>query len=373
MLDCISQKMIGNRVKAAREAAKLSQNELAKKLEIKDRQTISNIEKGKRALKSDELIQLCEILNRNIDFFIDPFIVAGEGQFSWRVADELNQNKLDDFELKSGMWIGLLRWLREVHGTHASTLKYTLRISNNFRYEDAQLAAENLVDEMNLGLIPTDHLVERIEKKLDIPVLFVDTIQSNDDEWISGAACTLRDMATILVNRNEAEGRRFFNTAHELFHILTWDAIKPDYRESHLIENQPSKKRNERLADNFAASLLMPENSIEKILETTKLGDVDHLDELATTFRVTPTALGWRLYNLQIISDEIRNLLSLRKQDYSISATPKPFSHTFVSMLKEALEGGNLSSRRAAKALGVSLGGLADLFREHQLAVPFDL
>ena len=35
----------------------------------------------------------------------------------------------------------------------------------------------------------------------------------------------------MLINRDEVPGRRHFDLAHELFHILTWDAMPPDHVE----------------------------------------------------------------------------------------------------------------------------------------------
>ena len=68
-----------------------------------------------------------------------------------------------------------------------------------------------------------------------------------------------------MVNRNESEARRYYNLAHELFHALTWDAMKPAHRESNSIDEHISgkraKQRIEQLADNFAATLLMPKSS----------------------------------------------------------------------------------------------------------------
>ena len=69
MIESISKKLIGYRVKAARESANLNQNELTKALGLKDRQTISDIENGKRALKPDELVKLTEVLDKDIEFF----------------------------------------------------------------------------------------------------------------------------------------------------------------------------------------------------------------------------------------------------------------------------------------------------------------
>src|SRR5580658_8229868 len=126
----ISQKLIGYRVKAAREAAHWSQIQLTKAMGLNDRQSLSDIENGKRALKPDELVKLTEIFDLDIEFFIDPFSVIGEAQFSWRAPNELSEKSLDGFEFKVGQWIGLLRWLRESEANrHMNPLKYTLRLN----------------------------------------------------------------------------------------------------------------------------------------------------------------------------------------------------------------------------------------------------
>lgn len=89
------------------------------------------------------------MLDRDIEFFIDPFAVAGEAQFSRRAAPEVPEDSLDGFELKAGQWIGLLRWLREQQDSRASVLKRVTWLSAQF-YEDAQERAESLVAELDL-------------------------------------------------------------------------------------------------------------------------------------------------------------------------------------------------------------------------------
>jgi Zn-dependent peptidase ImmA (M78 family)/DNA-binding XRE family transcriptional regulator len=373
MLDHISKRMIGYRVKAAREFSKWSQQRLAEELGFKDRQTVSDLEKGKRALKPEELMQICTSLDRDIEFFIDPFMVAGEGQFSWRADPALSQEELEDFELKVGQWIGLLRWLRELKGREPSALKHSLRISATSSYEDAQRGAESLVKELDLGMFPGEQLLETVENKLDIPVLHVDTSQGDGGEWISGAACSLRDLAVILINRNEPPGRQNCDLAHELFHILTWDAMTPDHRELKGFEMGLNKKRMEQLADNFASALLMPKSSVEKMLDLDKVTEIDYLYEISSVFRVTPMAFSRRLFNLNIIDDLVRCELSARKQELSGHSVPNLFSPNFIGMLQETLANGDLSARKAAKTLGTNLHGLADLFKTYNLAVPFDL
>lgn len=373
MHEKIPKKFIGYRVKAARKAAGLTQDELTQKLGLNDRQSISDIENGKRALKPDELLALSDLLDRDIEFFLDPFAVAGEAKFSWRTASDVPAETLDGFELKAGQWIGLLRWLREQQGCRSSVLKRTLRLSAQSSFEDAQKCAESLVAELDLGIIPAETLIEKIERELDIPVLFVDMVGSEEGESISGATCHIDEMCAILINRNESEARRYYDLAHELFHALTWDSIQPDRQESNSIEERSKGKRIEQLANNFAAALLMPRNSLEKLLDNHLQEDIPHLCEVASMLRVAPVALAWRLFNLKLISEETRQVLSQAKQRLPVSSPPKRFSFFFVNMLHESLEKGRLSARKAAKVIGLGLGGLKELFVQYDFSAPFEL
>ena len=366
-------RLIGYRVKAAREAAGWTQHRLAEAMHLKDRQSVSDIENGKRALKPGELVMLTDILNCELDFFLDPFQVAGEAQFSWRASPDLVEDDLNSFEIRAGQWVGLLRWLRENDQDRSYPLKHTLRLNVQSSYEDVIDRAESLAEALDLGVIPSERLVEKIEEELDIPVLYVDTIETPYGESISGATCHIQDMGVILINRNEAETRCFFDLAHELFHALTWDAMKPEHRESNSVEDRAKGKRIEQLANNFAAALLMPEASLEQLIDKHRIDVVSHLADIAFQLRVTPVALSWRLLNLKWIGRETQDALQQEFQRPSVAGAPKRFSPAFINMLHTAIDRGHLSARKAAKAIGATLPDLVDLFAEHSLPSPFDL
>ena len=356
MLEQLSNRLIGYRVKAARETVGWNQEQLADALGLNDRQSVSDIENGKRRLQADELVTLSDVLNRDIEFFLDPFAVAGEAQFSWRASNELPEAPLDDFELLAGQW---------------NPLKQSLRLTTDSTFEEAIARAEDLVQTLELGKVPAERLIECIERKLDIPVLFVDTVTTPEGYSISGATCHLQDLGVILINRNETEARRFYDLAHELFHALTWDAMRPEHRESNSLEARGRAKRIEQLANNFGAALLMPRASLEQLIDQRHIGDAGHLADVAHELRVSPAALAWRLFNMKVIDDATRQALQQEHQRPSTTGTPKRLSVNFVTMLHTAIDKGRLSVRKAAKALGMSLPQLAELFTEHSLSVPF--
>src|SRR6202042_2732398 len=115
---------------------------------------------------------------------------------------------------------------------------------------------------------------------------------------ISGAACRLPELDAVLINRNEVAGRRHFDLAHELFHILTWDAMSPPHAEE---ASETSTIRVEQLANNFASAVLMPSLVLDLYGNWSSVSDTAlpaRLNEVADELQVTASALKWRLVAL---------------------------------------------------------------------------
>lgn len=372
MNDSDSALKLGPRIKAVRESNGWTQAQLAKALGFKDRQTLSDIEIGKRSVKPTELVLISDLFDQDIGYFLDPFNIAGEAKFNWRASPQLPEKTLDDFESKAGRWIGLLRWLRS-HNLKTNPLKLCLRLHPNSSFEQAQQRAQELIDIFDLGDVPARSLAQAIETKLDIPVMFVDTNTHRKMTCISGATCHLHDMSVILINRHEPAGRRHFDMAHELFHALTWDAMQPEHRESNCIEQRKGGKRIEQLADNFAAALLMPHATLKDLMTARTAPTIERLVSIANRLEVTPSALAWRLFNLKWIDEPTLQALKSQPGAQTGKVLPQRFSTHFVSLLHNAIDNGRLSARKARKALGMTPDDLESLFTEYSLPVPFEV
>ena len=371
MLERVSNRFIGFRVKAARESAGWTQERLAGLLGLNDRQSVSDLENGKRRLQPDELVLISDALGRDIEFLLDPFAVAGEAQFSWRASPGVSEDDLNGFESRAGQWIGLLRWLREGEQTK-NPLKFSLRLSTQNTFEEVIERAGELAEQHSLSPVHGGRLMDAIERDLDIPVLLVDTLTTLEGDTISGATCHLHDLGVILINRKDTEVRRSFDLAHELFHALTWDAMKPDHRESNSVSERGRTQRIEQLANNFAAGLLMPTRVLEQLIDKRHITDTEHLADVAGELRVAPVSLAWRLFNMGWINKATREALRQAGVRAPVSGPPKRFSPSFVRLLHRAVDRGRLSARKAAKVMGMSLPQLADLFAEHSLAAPLE-
>jgi Zn-dependent peptidase ImmA (M78 family)/transcriptional regulator with XRE-family HTH domain len=362
---------IGLRIKHAREILNLTQEQVSVAMGFNDRQTLSDVEKGKRSVKADELVQFGDVLNQELEFFLDPFSVVAEAQYSWRASTDVTEDVLNSFEARAGGWVGMQRWLRAQSPCPQSPLGFLLRLDMHSTFEQVQAKAEQLGDQLQLGTIPALKLADCIEKQLDIPVLFVDVNTDAQSGTISGAACHLAELGVILVNRRESTVRRNFDLAHELFHSLTWERMKPDHRESNSSEARQRTKRGEQLADNFATALLMPKTSLDALIYPARQKDVKHLADVAAQLRVSVGTLGWRLRALGRIDESTRKSLLCERRPGPDDEMPKLFAETFVKQLHTALDKGRLTARKAAKALGLPLQELAQLFVAYNLSDPF--
>ncbi len=366
--------LISRRLRYAREKRDFTQADLSRKLGFKDRQTLAAIEAGQRKLSAEELVRATQILGVDLEFFTDRFRLVDEGSFSWRTTKHATPALLTTFEEKAGRWIVLYRQLGErKNSVSPPVLQPRLPLTHQSSYEDACAAAENLGREWELGEVPALRLPQCVRDKLGALILNVDAPQS-----ISGAACHVPGLNVILINRNEPEGRRHYDLAHEVFHLLTWEQMTPEHCE-HEIPHGGKGKRSEQLADNFASALLMPERTLRPQWETHSHGDLHTwLNTTANNLRVTAVALKWRLVQLGWLTKA--DLLTIRDKkltangcSHTPSPTPRRFSEAFMQRLHDALATGALSVRRAASLLDMTIEDLGELFEDYELPIPFDL
>ena len=368
----MSTLLIGTRFKALRKERNLSQDDLARMFGFNDRQTVSAIETGVRRVSADELVLALEKLDVPLEYFTDPFRLVGEGRFSWRQTG-VGAERLSEYERDAGLWIAAYRALGPQVGRETPLMRRALGLTRQSRFEDAMLAGERFVAEFGLGEAPAPNLAEIMERELGILVLMVDAC-----EGISGAACRLPELDTVLIARREIEGRRHFDLAHELFHVLTWDAMPPEHSEE---ARETGGNRVEQLANNFAAAVLMPAATLERCGDWRLLDEeelIARLNAVADELCVTSSALRWRLVALGCLKPAVARSLpesALRNNGRKVppSVTPALYSKPFVEVLALAIEEGLVSLRRAANLVDMRVDDLTDLFSTHGFEAPVEL
>lgn len=361
------------RLIAYRELRGINQNELSKKMDFKNRQTLSDIETGARKLKPEELLKALEALDVTLEQFTDPYSLVGEASYSWRQSDT-DKEELSDYEEKTNKVIALLKKLDDNFSTTKhSVILPKLPINKSSTYDEVTSCAEQLVKEFNLGDFPAETVEGLFLKKFNVSKLNLDMPDS-----VSGAAIKLNNVSVILINRNEVAGRRNFDMAHEAFHCLTWDAIPPEHVEKGY-SSVTNKPYTEKLADAFASALLMPRESIEKYVTLSEKDITEKvLNSLADRYGVSSTALMWRLVSLKKISRSAANrmdtdLMIKNGRCDEVTAVPKLFNQQFVGYIHKSIESGTLSVRKVLSILAIPMEELSDLLRSYDLTVPYDL
>jgi Zn-dependent peptidase ImmA (M78 family)/transcriptional regulator with XRE-family HTH domain len=365
-------RLIGERIKLAREAAGLSQEKLTQAQGFNDRQTLSAIELGQRRVSPEELVQFCKNLAQPLDYFTDPYRVAGAGAFSYR-AKAAGEAELTAFERQAGRLIAAHRRFQELLDRPPSPVQPQISsLGERSPLDFATFQGERCAAAWQLGEIPARRLREGAIKNLGVVVLLVDAPKT-----ISGAACRLSDGAYVLINRQEPVARQNFDLGHELFHILTWDKMPPGRVDQVPAEGEPAGNRPkvEKLADAFTAGLLMPGPAVHA--RWVRRGErplSDWLPETARELGVSPSALFWRVVNLGLhkADPETRRMVNGLRGDIT-EARPALYNADFVRDLHTVLETGSVTVRRALTLLDMDQGELEDLFASYNLAAPFDL
>ncbi len=366
------QLRLGKRIRALREAKRLSQADLARIFGLKDRQSVSAIETGARRMTADEMLLAVEKLSASIDYFTDPFLLAGEGRFSWR-QNGADPESLQAYERKAGRWIGAYRHLAAQAGCPGPLLRRSLALAADASPWDVMQAGERFAEEFGLGRTPAARLAGVMERELDILVLMVDA-----EPGISGAACRLPELDAVLIARHELPGRRHFDLAHELFHVLTWDTMPPEHAEA---AGGTAGKRAERLANKFAASVLMPTALVEAFGPWSGLSGerlIARLNPVADEMQVSASALRWRLVGLGEIDRAAAREISeaalhMNGRNARTDVAPELFSRRFMEVIALALEQDHLSVERAIDLLDLSPDGLEALFAAHGVECPKNL
>jgi Zn-dependent peptidase ImmA (M78 family) len=147
--------------------------------------------------------------------------------------------------------------------------------------------------------------VERIASAEGVPI--IETVYGGD---VSGALIRANGLVGIAVNAAHHPNRRRFTVAHELAHFkLEHEGEHVDRDFTVLRRDGKSSEANDSLeieANAFAACLLMPRAFLLRDLRANFNGDFDssdeHLGAIAKRYRVSVSALKYRLINLGLIS-----------------------------------------------------------------------
>jgi Zn-dependent peptidase ImmA (M78 family)/transcriptional regulator with XRE-family HTH domain len=356
---------IGQRVRTLRDGLGMTQDELAQRVGFASRQTLSDLERGQREVKASELSRLARALNVDLGTLLAQTEPV-RPQVLWREKPSVGAEDLQS---------EFLRWCeRYAHVKRAAGACDGERLAwpttafdaSQAQYNDAEELARQAAALLGLGSRPAASLQRALETQLGVMVWFLDLGDRGS------AACAKGEFgAAILVNKQEAPWRRNFDLAHELFHLLTWESACPG------VAGAAAGGRVEKLANAFAAALLLPADTVRSELRhCAREGSLtmDDLVAMARDFDVSMSALMWRLLNLGCGLDatQIKALLvneELRRLDRASRVgkwwDPSPLPERFVWLAGLATAKGRLSRSKLADYLECGLADLDDCLAEY--------
>ncbi len=391
----VSQQELGRRLRVAREAGRMTQEAVARRLEV-SRSTVAQMELGNRAVTSLELDRLARLYGRDLrEFLAEEFREDDALVALFRAhPDDLGPEQVAD-ALRGCMALGRevtnLERLLGIDRDLGAVAVYPVPAPRG-RWPAVQ-QGEQVADQerlrLGLGVAPIANVAEVLETQ-GVRTALVDL-----PEDVSGLTLSHPTVGLFVVaNRRHHFLRRRFSYAHEYAHVLLdrdrLGTISRAADRDDLIEVR---------ANAFAASLLLPEEGVRRFMTTIGKGGPSRLQadvfdesgvvevrartapesrdvqlyevaELADHFGVSRLAALYRLRNLRLITDaelealrrqedagrgrQVAALLDLREVDHE--AARNAFRHRFLGLALEALRRSEIS-----RAKLVELGGMVDL------------
>lgn len=301
-LESSDPRVLGQRLTEARKARGATQEEVANFLGC-SRPTYVNTEKGERLPKPEELVKLAAFFDRQVSDLLRPSEPVTNLQPHLRAVAEKLKSK-DEEQLFVG--IDELQRLAEDYLELEGMLGAPLR--TNYPPEeklDARLDVAEFAESvaggerlrLRLGEQPVYNLRSLLEWDAGLRLFYGDLPSP-----VAGMyASTARLGCCILINRKHPAERRRVSMLHEYGHLIV-DRFKPgiDY-----VSVKGRKPPNERFAEAFALSFLMPADAVRQkfhhIVATTKDFQVADLCRLSHYFFVSVEAMARRLEKLGLI------------------------------------------------------------------------
>lgn len=254
---------LGARLRAAREACSLTQDDVAKHLGV-SRSTVAQMELGNRAVNSIELDRLAFFFGRDIRDFVSESIEEEDALGALFRAEPQIANQEDvAASLRACVALGRevtnLEKLLGLDRELSAAVSYQVAAPRT-RWEAIQQgerAGEQERRRLGLGFAP----VPSLEELLETQAVRTGVVDLPDD--VSGL--TVNNTKTgvfVVANRGHAPVRRRFSFAHEYAHVLF------DRRWQGMVSRVEDRDEMiEVRANAFAAAFLMPEEGVRRFID----------------------------------------------------------------------------------------------------------
>ena len=357
----------GKNIQEARKSRGVQQKALANAVGWVNRQTVSDVEHGKREVKAWELYKIAEFLHVRMNDLLPSASVKRQSPYVlWRQKPKQAKLQESRFLQKCDNYVCLEQLLKTPDETmvNEELLKCPIDLKS-FTSEEASNLADIYRNRMNLGDFPTTQLIDVLEDRYGVKFII-----DQQDESEHSAACSRSERGCfILLNGLETESRQYLSIAHELFHLITWNTEMLT-----CLENDTRlHEKNEALANDFAASLLIPQNKLRAELDKICFKNAITVVEvvvLAERFRVSKSALLLRLHKIGLLKKGEYKKIQISLEQISMESQrhyrniARQLRSKFVRLVYLAYKRASLSRAKAAKLLNIPLANLSNTFAD---------
>jgi transcriptional regulator with XRE-family HTH domain/Zn-dependent peptidase ImmA (M78 family) len=272
MSDGVEWAAVGERMRATRLAAGLTQEELGTNAGL-DRTMIVKIESGNRRIDAMELIRLSSALRVPVDFLIRPAPVVLSHRTGIMAEDVDTEAEKESGRLD----LALVAWLHDVQQMVEAGVLQPRSPLKAEAVVDSEGTARNLAvwtrEQLGAGIEPIGSLVEFCERAGQY--VLVTDVPGEGSSVVDG------DVAVAVVSLRGDPGRRRATAAHELGHLVIGDEYSSD------LGVHASRGVREAQLDVFAAELLLPSRVLIGERGSSESLSRDQLISLAARYRTS--------------------------------------------------------------------------------------
>ena len=310
----VSPRIVGQRLAEARKARSLTQEAAAEHLGL-SRPTFIAIEKGERAAKDGEIVKLAALYGRPVHQFVRALEPLADFQPHFRAAIErAKPADAAQLELAVGVFKDFVENYLDLERRMKAPLRrndpQTVQLSPHVNVSElAEDIAQRERQRLGLGDQPIPNLRGLLEAEVGVRIFYAKLPSALVGMYIFVDGLG----GCMLINSVHPAEKQRASIAHEYAHLIVDRyAAGIDY-----LTVGGRKPANERFAESFAMSFLMPASSVRfrfnEIVTATGDFQVGDLVKLKHYYAVSLEAMALRLESLGLLKSRTWELLKEKK------------------------------------------------------------